>query len=243
MEKFSLYDLLGLLLPGVLFLHFLGILNNLFVKANIAFPDTGLDLGIYICFSLILGAVLYSASFYLTQFSFYRKMLYKPTGTIFMDNHKLRNQLGKKMNEISLAWFGKNLFLPQGDESESDKEELDLLCKLREDFYDRMYYTLELSKNNEHPKTFQSFYFFFRQLVLACFILLLLSLVLYGLSCLNALSLSKPDWGSLTAFASLIILILITSIILARWYRKRMVEKMYWFFYIYINQVNNKINE
>lgn len=46
MEKFSLYDLLGLLLPGVLFLHFLGILNNLFVKANIAFPDTGLDLGI-----------------------------------------------------------------------------------------------------------------------------------------------------------------------------------------------------
>ncbi|WP_446784624.1 type VI-B CRISPR accessory protein Csx27, partial [Macellibacteroides fermentans] len=126
-----------------------------------------------------------------------------------------------------------------GDESESDKEELDLLCKLREDFYDRMYYTLELSKNNEHPKTFQSFYFFFRQLVLACFILLLLSLVLYGLSCLNALSLSKPDWGSLTAFASLIILILITSIILARWYRKRMVEKMYWFFYIYINQVTS----
>lgn len=35
MEKFSLYDLLGLLLPGVLFLHFLGTLNNLFIKANL----------------------------------------------------------------------------------------------------------------------------------------------------------------------------------------------------------------
>lgn len=110
MEKFSLYDLLGLLLPGVLFLHFLGTLNNLFVKANIAFPDTGLDLGIYICFSLILGAVLYSASFYLTQFSFYRKMQCKASGIIFTSLNsclladRLREQ-GYMRNNVLDLWY------------------------------------------------------------------------------------------------------------------------------------------
>lgn len=244
MEKFSLYDLLGLLLPGVLFLHFLGILNSLFVETDLILPDSNLGLGAYICFSIIFGASLYSASFYLIQrIPIYSEILYKPTGTIYMHDYALRSQLDIKLNETSLAWFGKAIFVSLNEETASSKAEQDLLCKMREDFYDRMYYTLELSKNNEHPKTFQSFYFFFRQLVLACIIILLFSAVLYGLSRLNVLSLLKPEWESLSGFISLIILILATSILLARWYRKRMVEKMYWSFFIYLNQANNKINE
>jgi hypothetical protein len=69
MEKFSLYDFLGLLLPGVIFLFFFNLLNNLYginllpvITANL---ET--DIVILLCFAIIIGAVLYASSFYLVN--------------------------------------------------------------------------------------------------------------------------------------------------------------------------------
>jgi len=67
MVKFSLYDFLGLLLPGVIFLFFCNEINNIYgiYPLHLETIDWKISAGILLCFSLIAGAALYSSSFYM----------------------------------------------------------------------------------------------------------------------------------------------------------------------------------
>lgn len=244
MEKFSLYDLLGLLLPGVLFIYFLRIINQLFSIIQEVFPETSFELGEYICFSLIVGAFLYSLNFCLVQKeSFYKSILYIPTGILYERMHSLHRLMNDKLNEVAVKWYDKRLFYTPEERSLLTIDEQNIIRRYQEEFYDRMYYTLELTRNNEHPKSFQSFYFFFRQIVLGCMLSLLLSLALFGLSFWDIVPITNPDSASFIGLLILITAVLILSVFLARWYRKRMVLKMYWAFFISLNQpLNNSCN-
>ena len=110
---------------------------------------------------------------------------------------------------------------------------------MQDEYYDRMYYELEYIGKIENAKAFQSFYFFFRQTTLACIVLLILGIVLQLLSLFSFFSLKTPETNSILWLAALLIILLLISIQLARWYRKRMVMKMYWAYFTHLNQTLN----
>lgn len=240
MEKFSIYDLLALILPGALFLFFLSVFNNLFliVDVNLQYSQWEMFLGVYLCLIIIFGALLYVTSFWSKDTLFNKVFKFHiQISNIYHCKNELSNTMSDVLNQKSQEWFNTNIFnseIGYNSLSEDNKENQSILI---DKFYDRMYYELEYLNLIETPKTFQSFYLFFREIMLASFILIVLGLVLWFLSftCL----LTQPECH--TAIITFIVLLfcLITSVILAKWYRKRMVLKMFWAYFTYLNHKNN----
>jgi len=112
--------------------------------------------------------------------------------------------------------------------------------KLQNDFYDRMYYELEHEDKLENARTVQSFYYFFRQLVTAFILLIVAIIVLEVLSNFIFFGLNRPEISLIVWLLVFILTILIISIILARWFRKRMVMKMYWAYFSHLSLTSNK---
>ena len=241
MGKFSLYDLLGLLLPGVLFLFFCNVISNLygFAPAFFGALNWQVNIGITLCFALIIGATLYASNFYLVEQKWYNWFLgmYKPVTVLYLKIKFLHKLMNETLNEKAKEWYGKNIFFSKADfdflTADQQKETEDL----QDEFYDRMYYELEHHAKIEHPKTFQSFYFFFRQTALACILLLFLEVFLFALHFITSLHLNKPDIFTALCLGGLLFFILFVSARLAQWYRKRMVMKMYWAYFTHLKQI------
>ena len=232
MEKFSLYDLLGLLLPGVLFLYFLNLLLNLFGLNYFSVVPVNLDANILIilCFALIIGAVLYTANFYLVnKTKWYNHLLgmYKHVADLYINMENLHSLMNNVFNKKAMEWYEKNLFFNQTDFYKLSVPEQNEIKKLQDEFYDRIYYELEYHGKNEHSKAFQSFYFFFRQTVLGCLLLLLIDILLFLYFLFFWIAFDAPFLFNLKILWITVILLflLIVSVMLARWYRKRMVKK------------------
>lgn len=241
MEKFSLYDLLGLVLPGALFIYFGNVIVSLFFPQSLFNIDIekGLEIGAYLCFVLIMGAVLYTSNFYLINIKWYNKLfgMYRYVADLFWENKIMPKIMIPMLNIKANEWFKKPAFYSSDDYNKLDKEAKQNVNDLQDEFYDRMYYELEYVQKNDHPKTFQSFYFFFRQVALACVLLIVLGLILLLISWVTCNFLNHPEfYKSLLVFTNLAS-ILVVSVILARWYRKRMVVKMYWAYFTHLNQI------
>lgn len=241
MEKFSLYDFLGLLLPGVIFVFFVNTINNLYGVYPILFEtvDWKVDISILLCFALFIGAVLYTSNFYLVnKTKWYNRPfgMYNHVTDLYLDMKFLHPLMNETLNQKAREWYGKNIFFNKKDFGELSNKEQNDVKDLQDEYYDRMYYELEYTGKNEHAKTFHSFYFFFRQTALACIILLILGIVLQVLSMFSYFGLITPDPNSILWLAALLIILLLISVQLARWYRKRMVMKMYWAYFTHLKQ-------
>lgn len=241
MDKFTLYDFLGLLLPGVIFVFFCNTLNDFFCIYPVLFKSVnmGVNIGISLCFALIIGAIHYTANFYLAnKVKWYNRVfgMYKHVADLYLQMkflHKLMNQtLNQKANE----WYKKDIFFNKVDFDKLDDKAKEEINDLQDVYYDQMYYELEYHNKIEHAKGFQSFYFFFRQTALACILLLLLTGVLCLLQFIPYLHINNPDTCKVIWLAILLFILLFISVQLAKWYRKRMVMKMYWAYFTHLNQ-------
>lgn len=241
MGKFSLYDLLGLLLPGVLFLFFTYAISNIYgLPPEFLGPlNWQVNIGISLCFALIIGAMLYTANFYLVKKSCYNRLLgmCKHVTVLYLKMKFLHQLMNKTLNEKADEWYAKNIFFSKADFDILPKDKQKEIEDLQDEFYDRMYYELEYHGKIEHAKTFQSFYFFFRQTALACIILLLLAIFLFALHFIPSLHLIKPDTCNSLWLGGLLFFILFVSARLAQWYRKQMVMKMYWAYFTHLKQI------
>jgi len=241
MGKFSLYDLLGLLLPGVLFLFFCNAISTLYglTPALIGALNWQVNIGIALCFALIIGAMLYATNFYLVQKKWYNLLLgmYKHVAALYLKMKFFHQLMNESLNVKANEWYGKNIFFTKADfdilTADQQKEAEDL----QDEFYDRMYYELEYHGKIEYAKTVQSFHFFFRQTALACILLLLLELLLFALHFIPFLYLNTPDICTAVWLGGLLFFILFVSVQLAQWYRKRMVMKMYWAYFTHLKQI------
>lgn len=241
MEKFSLYDLLGLILPGALLAYFANTLLLLFLPDVILNIEIGkeVQIGAYFCFVLIMGAILYSSSFYLiNKINWYNKIfgMYMHVADLYLELKFMHKQMNPVFNSKANEWFGKSAFHSLEEYTALENNEKENARKMQDDFYDRMYYELEYVQKNEHPKAFQCFYFFFRQTVLACLLLIALGLGLLIYSWLIGDVPDNSEYIKLAMFFVSLIFILFVSVALARWYRKRMVAKMYWTYFTHLNQ-------
>lgn len=242
MEKFSLYDFLGLLLPGVIFLYFFNLLNNLFEFKLLPIITTNLeaDIVILLCFAIIIGAVLYASSFYLVnKTKWYNHLfgMYRHVADLYLEIH-FPPSMSKVLNRKAVEWYERNIFFNKTDFNKKPASEQQEIKNLQDDFYNRIYYELEYLGKNEHSKAFHSFYFFFRQTALSCLLLLLTDILLFIFFWIRTDALLSVN-STIFGITGVLFLLLIVSVMLARWYRKRMVMKIYWTYYTHLQLTTN----
>jgi len=218
MEKLSLYDLLSVLLPGALLTLFIEVVAT----------DYGLDLNslkinqyfrltIFLTSSIFLGSLVNIITRIL--FKIYRKI------GLFTSVYKIYKK-SKNLKQIH-AFFDKMM-------QAIDKRHLkkDSKHERIEYLWNEIYYELEATDKIKTPKAFQSFYFFFRNFFTLGLILLLFLPILVAIK-----------WVSIkyTLLLGVNILGIIMSSFAGKWYRERMVERMFWTYYS-LNKNNNLKN-
>ena len=237
MEKFSLYDFLGLLLPGVLFLFFMNLIFSMTGVDITQFSasDRILDLGLAFCLAIFAGAVFYTCNFYLIKRKWYNCIfgMYRDVNELFRSFESSYETMRLTLNKKAKSWYGEEIFQSLTQQNDNNNINSTKLARLQSDFYDRMYYELEYNEKIETPKTMQSFYFFFRQTALACATLITIISFLMILSLLNLKGFATIT-QDLLAIAFGVFVLLLISVKLARWFRRQMVFKMYWMFFTHI---------
>jgi hypothetical protein len=234
MQKFSLYDLLSVLFPGVILLYMLDEVRRLFYM----FPlwDLTKQWDVILILSVIFGAVIYVVSFWLTK---HWEWLYKSLGiykhvTQIYNQSTLHKHLGEGLNRRANEWYGSDIFLPVEAFNELPKAEQKSISDKQDEFYDRMYYELDYLGKFDVPKAFQSFYLFFRNLFLASLLSALALVVAYLISFISNSNFAHVDVATFVYLLALFVVTAALSVVIACWYRQRMVHKMYWFFYTHI---------
>jgi hypothetical protein len=217
MEKLSLYDLLSVLLPGALltlFIEFIAMDYGLDLK-SLKFNQYFI-LTIFLSSSIFLGSLINI----LTRvfFKFYRKI------GLYTSVFKIYNK-SKSLNQIQY-YFDDMLKKINPKHLTTDTKHQRI-----ENLWSEIYYELEATEKIKTPKAFQSFYFFFRNfftLGIILFIPLIIQNLLFWFSIKYAV-----------LFGINIIGIFI-SLFAGKWYRERMVERMFWTYYsLHKNNITN----
>jgi hypothetical protein len=163
--------------------------------------------------------------------------LYTPVSQLFF-RLQLPEAVTETLNRRADQWYGKAIFTTSAIYKTLPEQEQAELEKMQDEFYDRMYYELDYAGKLDVAKAFQSFYFFFRAVFIATLLSALIGIVLYLLHFIACLQIAAPEAAKLCCTGGALLLLLCGSVAIARWYRKRMVHKMYWYFYTHINLKN-----
>jgi hypothetical protein len=238
MEKFSLYDLLSVLFPGVVFVFMLNAVRNLFgIFSSYKLTE---EWELLIVLSVLFGTLIYVISFTLVS---RWKWLYRTCGlytsvTVLFNRIPLPEIVRHTLNLRANSWYGQTIYTSPTEYADLTDEERTFIDKRQDEFYDRMYYELDYAGKLDSAKTFQSFYLFFRNLFIATLLSIFVGLLLLLLHLLPFLHLALPEGKDAVALAVIFTIVLLGSVYIARWYRQRMVQKMYWYFYVHINAKN-----
>ena len=207
MEKISLYDLLSILLPGAIFTLFI---EFMFFQFNWHIDNYEVNeyfkLTIFLSSSIFFGSIINIITRALLDKYYSKTWLYEPIPDIYKklysdENLPIVKFLTKKLNEIEDNNFNNKI----------------------ESLWDEIYFELESNNKIKVAKDFQSFYFFFRNFftlgLLLLFVLIVLTIVWYN---------TKHVFAYLLGFD---VIMMILSIISAKWNRKQMVKRLFWTYY------------
>jgi len=221
MEKISLYDLLSILLPGAIFTLFI---EFLFFQFNWHIDNYEVNeyfkLTIFLSSSIFFGSIINIFTRAMLN-GFYKKIsLYTPMYKIFKKIFTKDTILAKKYFDVKLVEIGNKL----GDTNiEIDNLDDKTYHKYIEVLWDEIYFELESNNKIKVAKDFQSFYFFFRNFftlgLLLLFVLIVLTIVWYN---------TKHVFAYLLGFD---VIMMILSIISAKWNRKQMAKRLFWTYY------------
>lgn len=238
MDKFTLYDLLGLLLPGYIFTWLLNALNTIYNITPYSIIGTSWDsnIGFVFCISMIVGAILYALNFRFMRWKGYSKVtgIYQSISSLHLENPNCK-ELNSGLNNKAIELYEQEIFYTDDNSDTIDTKRKDELSNLQNSFYDRMYYELDYHEKLDSAKAFQSFYFFFRHLFAACWLTLVISAIISIIS-LTTDHITLPHCSVALPLHISIFIGMAVSLILAKWYRKRMVHKMFWSFFTHISQ-------
>lgn len=245
MEKFSVYDFLGLLLPGALFVYFCNAMNSLFVILPFSIGNDSWEIKtvLLLCFALVAGAMLHSINFWLIKQPRYEWLfgMKKHVADLYLKLDIPFEAMNKSLNEKASLWFYKPIYFSPKELSLREKKGLTNEEKqLQDDFYVRMYYELEYLEKIESAKTLQSFYYFFRQTVAACLFLLGIFVLLSAVWLVIDITIFTQKTSYFVGIPIVLLLLIVLSAGHAQWYRKAMVLKIYWAYFTHLNQPLNK---
>ncbi len=206
MEKFSLYTFLSILLPGAVFILYIEyVVSHIFVVDFSAFkPDPFLSIVLNLSVAVFFGSLIDALTRNLL-FVYKFTHLFKPLSRIY----PVFEAKKKSFIPFYQKWMDK---LP-ASLSTHDKIEI---------IWNEIYYYLEANDHIAVPKSFQSLYFFFRNIfTLAGIIIIISSFLLFG-------NFTFIQYSLITGI-SLVVMIL--SIIAGSINRVLMVERMFWTYY------------
>ena len=249
MEKFSIYDLLGLFLPGFVFVYLVNLLAIVYqvpVHINEVEGTWKIEIGTFFCLALVAGAMLYSVNFWLIHKDWFNKptQMYRKVALLYLQIDNKPRTMDKILNEKAVLWMGEPIFFTDIEWGEKNAIEKERIIDLHEEFYDRAYYELEYLGKIDVAKTFQSFYYFFRQLSTALLMITAIMIPASIISFSSWIICNKQQlfWHQAGLFVGLVAA-LVLSVGHARWYRKTMVLKLYWAYFTHlIQQSTNKQN-
>lgn len=117
MDKLSLYDILGMLLPGFLFLFMLLALNQVFgISPYFEELNTNAELkelSVIFSFATIFGAIFFTSNFYLVnKTNWYNKVfgMYDHVADIYLNFGFLHSLMNETLNKKSIKQYGKPIF-------------------------------------------------------------------------------------------------------------------------------------
>lgn len=222
MEKLSLYDFLSVLLPGALLTLFIEVLAS-----DLGLEIKGLKINQYFRLTLFLTSAIFLGSLINIStrffFKFYRKInLFTSIIDIYTKSKSLK---------YIRYYFDDILIDTQIPQLNTDNSNANI-----ENLWNEIYYELEATDKIKVPKSFQSFYFFFRNFFTLGMILfpVLTFLFIYNRCAIN----------KYTLLFIINIIGLLISLYVGKWYRGRMVERMFWTYYsLHKNDKTNQTNQ
>ncbi len=238
MNKFSLYDFLGIVLPGMILVFFAAVINKSFGIINIPrIGDKTIIAGVLLAASLFAGSLLYILGFVFTK---KMKFIYKFTKTyidvttLYLQMGFLHSLMNKTLNAKANEWYSRDIFFDKETYDLLEVKEQKIINELQDEFYDRAYYEVEYIEKNSPSKSFHSLYLFFRHTFIASLLLLIALSILVALVMFKTIETQVHSSGIILLYL-LFISILLLSIYMAKWLRKRMVMKLYWTYFTHLN--------
>lgn len=244
MDKFSLYDFLGLVLPGALFIFLIQTISFQFEFLNCIFPVLRPEilLLLFLCISIMAGAILFVLNFHLVnKMKLYHRItgMYKHVADIYFNLGFMHKIMNESFNTKTQEWLNHDAYFSKSDYNSKSDDEKKLIKEMQDEAYDRMYYELEYKNVDSSVKTPQSFYFFFRQSALAFIFLIIYLIILFLLSILDTPTIKMPELSNIILLLIVLVIGYSSSVLLAIWFRKRMVLKLYWTYFTHLNLSNS----
>lgn len=226
MTKFSIYEFLSYLIPGYigvkLIEHYLDIFSVKFPYEVVGKIDDSVTI---LVFAIILGVMLHTFTFKLMKFDWFRKWAYPLESQYVKDSIELR-KIVPKVAQLYIK-RSQDLF-PEEKETItlSENEKLEYPTYL----FDYAYYYLEVNDKDNQTKSFQGFYFLFRNL----FTLSLINIFLFVITFF--LSFTTDDVSLFNIHTLIIVIILLLFIwvfsFIAKFLRGKMIHRVFWSYYI-----------
>lgn len=218
MDKFTIYEILSFIVPGYMLLGIVDFINNQVLgNAKLYNADSLKDNIILLGIALFLGLIIHVLTMkFFNKMKWYKFLVYHTPQKISLESSFCK----KVMPYINEEYIR----LKKHEESLTHNGEAEPYL------YDFAYYYLEISDKIATVKNFQSLYFGIRNVFTLClisipFVLLLLIFLWvqdYGLC---------AKWNAIYLLLGIILLGLVI-IPIARWLRNKLVEKVFWTFYL-----------
>jgi hypothetical protein len=226
MEKFSLYELLSFIVPGFMVIF----LVNLYAESVMGYKlienisaINFFESMIYIIASLVVGILFHRLTFALINWKWYQKLVYPAVGEIVKKHGEIEPVLSDLEQNYKKMYPEKTI---QFDE------------KYYDEIFDLAYYFLEVNDKIGQIKSFQSLYFFFRNMITLAMIsfVVVLPLTIFGACIFPAFSICHSCYFLVALLISFLIFVEP-----ARWLRKKMIVRLFRSYHVFIIHANNKI--
>lgn len=223
-SKFSLYDVLSIILPGIVALLLLGMLDSEFHFVYYIALHPWFKKDVVQAFLLVIGGLVTGSALHIITMRLIQKKRFAGITGVYTDTVVLFKQFADLqftipvMNTKCMEVYNKQYLEANGAATSVSNE-----------FYSYIYYYLEVNENTRFPFTFQAFYFFYRNLFVLALIFMPVCIFTF-----------VYKWVT-TGFPLHVVIYLLLNLLavflcryMAIWYRKQMVKKMFWAFYVAI---------
>lgn len=239
MDKFSIYELFSFIIPGYLaakiieyYLRFYGL--------RMLFPMEGKleDNLLMLVVSIILGVAIHVLTFKIIgmeNLAWLKSWIFKPEAEYIKNSGVLLMIIpavttlykNEKNHNDSKSVF--HIKLTEKDKDGIEKENMVEYNYLKHTF-DFAYYYLEVNDKITQAKSFQSFYFLFRNL----FVMSMVHFVI--LAMLVLVSFAKPEYSILNWNTLYLVLLLVgltwLIVVVTNWLRGKMIDRVLWSYYV-----------
>lgn len=221
MEKLSLYEILSYVIPGFILIAITEIYNeSVFGNPSLYDHDGKFEDSIMLfILSLFVGIIIHIITFRILKTSklkWYKKLIFKTVQELSTNNEYIQKTI-PFLNEEYIK-LRKHQEEPVGENQAENN------------LFDFAYIYLEINDKIGPAKSFQSLYFWFRNMFTITLLLVPISILIYLVSVFRDFNSDEQKMALIIVVSNIIIGLLIVPT--ANWLREKLVEKIMWSYYV-----------